>query len=1078
MAFEFACRCGKRYQVGNEFVGQQVTCQACHATFIIPAPGRPAARPARPPVQEEEIIDLPDDTAPAPALRKSRAVGQGPVRPPAGGKSGAIQPSGRRPQAANKGNQRSAAPKPAGSKGKVLLLLAVLFGLFFLLSAAAGGALLLYYSPWEDSSNSSSNSQAKADSKEPKKDDSGSSESKDPSGTGTSETKDPETKTPETKDPETKTPDPKTPDPKIPDPKIPDPKIPDPKVPDPVQRPVGPWKGVTSSIAAIGFGGDGKTIWTAAGGLVKKDGRYLPGSDNSLRQWDTEGKQVHVLNDFKNGIGCAAFSLSVGGDFAVVVPLGGDDPNRPGTWAVGADTNVHLWDLRSGRERRLVGGNTRDVFCVAIAPGGLHIASAGRDRIVHVSDADTGAEERTFVGHGRAINAVVFSPDAARLASAGGDKSVRIWDRVKGIEERVLEGHKDIVWALAFAPSGQILASAGGDAYDENGLAVLPGARDYAVRLWDLDSGKERIALTGHTARVNALAFTPDNTRLVSGGKDNIVRLWQVGTGKSISQLALPSEVTALAVAPDGRRVLIGTADGSLRLWDFPLDLAGLIRKLENAQPAERIVLIRELAGYGTDARPARPLLLRLLSDPANDVRLEVLALLPKTGAPDKGEATVLTQLLNARDFPEGRLYAFDALAGLGADARPALAPLTEALKDPDAAVRRKAATALGAIGPEAKPMAFTPLLGLLRDKEPTVTDAAADALSKLGKPEREHTRAVADLLSHPNEPVRRFALIALTELGPAATEAGDALVAFLDTEKAPALRKQCLLALAQVRPGSKEVLQAYTNALADADAEVSKTAASGLGKLGTEGGALPTLLRGLDHANPEVVQICQEALNRGPISKDHVMTLRQALPGTKETVRLVILGLLGKLGPDAAPAVPGIMEVLKVGEADSRKEAVNLLGQIGPPARAAGPAIAARLKDADPAYRLEIVKTLKKIDAPEIKDAIPFLVKGLKIENTEAEAEKAQRKQVSEALVEIGKPAVEPLMKALEKDFQGRDPVNGEARIQVLKTLQGIGNPAYSTPLHNRLNAIVKEDPFPTVRKEARDTIVLLQKK
>jgi WD40 repeat protein/HEAT repeat protein len=1066
MAVVFACRCGKRYQVGEEFIGQQVTCQSCHATITVPAPGRPAARPVSPPV-EEEIIDLPDEPAPAPRQSRPTAGGKsGAVTRGASGKTRAIQPPDRRAQAPAGGKQRFEDPEPSGGKGKVLLLLGILFFLFCLLTAAAGGGLLLYYHPWDDESSTSSSSQAKADSKDTKKTDKDGTETTDQKGTTEPET------------PDTKVPDTKVPDTKVPDTKVPDTKVPDTKVPDPVPPPSGPWKGTTSSVVAIGFGGDGQTIWTASGGQAVKDGKAVPGADNSLRRWDPEGKQLARLDDFKDGISCASFSLSVGGDYAVIVPLGGEDPNRPGTWTLGADTNLHLWDLRSRREKRLIGGNTKDVFCVAIAPGGLHIASGGRDRIVHVSDADSGAEERTLVGHGRAINAVVFSADAARLASAGGDKSVRVWDRVKGIEERVLEGHKDIVWALAFAPSGQLLASGGGDAYDDSGNAVLPGARDYAVRLWDLDTGKERQAYTGHTARVTTLAFSPDGTRLVSGGKDRTVRLWQVGSGKAVSQLPLTAEVTSLAVAPDGRRVLIGTADGSLRLWDFPLDLAGLIRKLENAQPGERAGLIRELAGYGADARAARPLMLRLLSDPANDVRVEALGLLTKTGAPDKSEVTALTPLLKAGDFIDGRLYAFDALTALGAEAKPALSPLTEALKDADVVIRRKAASALGAIGPEAKAMAFTPLLGLLRDKEPTVVDAAADALSKLGKPEKEHARVVVDLLTHPNEPVRRFALIALADLGSAAAEAAPTLQGYLETEKVPALRKQCLIALARVTPDPREVLQVYTKALADPDVEMSKTAATGLSKIGTEGGALPSLLRGLENANPEVAQTCQEAVTRGPITKDHVPLLRQALPGTKESARLTILAVLGKLGPDAALAVPGLVDVLKVGEAGSRKEAVVILGQIGAPARAAGPEIVARLKDADTTFRLEIARTLKKIGAPEIKEAVPYLVKGLKVDNPDAEADKAQRKEVSETLIAIGVPAVEPLMRALEKDFKGKDTASGEARMQVLKTLQGIGNPAYSSDVHRRLVAVRSEETFPTVKKEVTDTLTILQKK
>jgi HEAT repeat protein len=524
--------------------------------------------------------------------------------------------------------------------------------------------------------------------------------------------------------------------------------------------------------------------------------------------------------------------------------------------------------------------------------------------------------------------------------------------------------------------------------------------------------------------------------------------------------------------------VLIGASDGSLRFWNFPADVASVIKKLENAPAAGRLAVLKELAPYGKDAHAARPLLLKMIADPDKELRAAALALLVQLGPPEMTDAAVFTKLLSLHDFPEGRAFALDGLAALGADAKPAIAALTEALKDTDPVVRAKAATVLGAIGPDAKPMAFEIMLGLLGDKDDKVIAAATAALPKLGKPEREHARLFAKLLTHANAKVRESALNALNDLGPSAADAGPALVAMLATEKDPALKARCLMTLAQAMPGSKEVLAAYTTALNDADAKISQTAADGLARIGTDGGALPALLHGLDSPVDKVVIACRDALDKGPITKQQVPLLAQALPGTKDSTRINVMALLAKLGPDAAAALPGIIEVLKVGSLDARKTAVTLVGIIGPPAKGAGPAIAARLAEADPAFKLEIAQTLAKIGAPEVKQAVPALVKGLKIDNPEAEAEIAARKQASEAVVSIGKPAVEALMSALTKDFAGKDKVNGEARLAVLQTLQAIGRPAYSSSVHQRLLMIQKEDPFPDVRKAARITIEKLQEK
>ena len=98
--------------------------------------------------------------------------------------------------------------------------------------------------------------------------------------------------------------------------------------------------------------------------------------------------------------------------------------------------------------------------------------------------------------------------------------------------------------------------------------------------------------------------------------------------------------------------MFISTADGSRHLWELPIDLSGLIATLENARVAERMELLRKLSSYGAQARSARPLLPRLVFEPANDVRDEAPSLLEKTGPADKGEAETLSRMLILRISP------------------------------------------------------------------------------------------------------------------------------------------------------------------------------------------------------------------------------------------------------------------------------------------------------------------------------------------------------------------------------------------------------------------------------------------
>ena len=150
----------------------------------------------------------------------------------------------------------------------------------------------------------------------------------------------------------------------------------------------------------------------------------------------------------------------------------------------------------------------------------------------------------------------------------------------------------------------------------------------------------------------------------------------------------------------------------------------------------------------GSAAAPALHDLLRAMKHDNADFRREALAVLPKIGAPTRPTPTCWADLADEATFPEGRLYALDALVALGADARPALLSLCAALRDRNPAARREAAEALGNIGPAARDMARRDLIDALRDADPDVAAAATAALAKMGPPTVAEAPTLQVLLS------------------------------------------------------------------------------------------------------------------------------------------------------------------------------------------------------------------------------------------------------------------------------------------------------------------------------------------
>ena len=54
------------------------------------------------------------------------------------------------------------------------------------------------------------------------------------------------------------------------------------------------------------------------------------------------------------------------------------------------------------------------------------------------------------------------------------------------------------------------------------------------MRLWEADTGRELLALSGHTGRVTGLAFSGDGQHLASGSEDRTVRLWDATTDEGL----------------------------------------------------------------------------------------------------------------------------------------------------------------------------------------------------------------------------------------------------------------------------------------------------------------------------------------------------------------------------------------------------------------------------------------------------------------------------------------------------------------------------------------------------------------
>ncbi len=223
------------------------------------------------------------------------------------------------------------------------------------------------------------------------------------------------------------------------------------------------------------------------------------------------------------------------------------------------DDNLRLWDADTGEEQLALSGAFIAVDSVALSPDGKTLASTD-SRDIELRDADTGEEKRT-IETTESVEILAFSTDGETLVSGARwpNSAIRLWDVETGAEKLSITEGLDSVDHLAYSLDGATIASAG-------------GYSDTNIYLWDAVTGELKQTLMGEEySEVTSIAFSRDSATLASssGIGDTDIRLWDVASGQQKGSLTgHTSEVVGLAFSPDEVTLASGSEDGSIRFWD------------------------------------------------------------------------------------------------------------------------------------------------------------------------------------------------------------------------------------------------------------------------------------------------------------------------------------------------------------------------------------------------------------------------------------------------------------------------------------------------------------------------------
>ena len=276
----------------------------------------------------------------------------------------------------------------------------------------------------------------------------------------------------------------------------------------------------------------------------------------------------------------------------------------------GFDGTIRVLEVEWGNETKVLRGHHSTVFSAVYSNDSRRLLSASEDGTVKLWDMELESESKILQGHTQSVNAISFSPNGRWLLSGSGknendatssrpnlpdDNSIRLWD-MENESCQQLDAHLDSVTDVEFNPnsyagrrfasssldgtirlwsfdeqwtSQQIVAHGGkpvhGLAFHPKGSRLVSAGSDHELRVWEIDSGREVLTLSGHQSPVTCVAWSPDGKWIASSAQESEMIVWDAATGQKVWQKDI-TWITSLAFSPDSLNLVSGSIE--LNVWD------------------------------------------------------------------------------------------------------------------------------------------------------------------------------------------------------------------------------------------------------------------------------------------------------------------------------------------------------------------------------------------------------------------------------------------------------------------------------------------------------------------------------
>jgi WD40 repeat protein len=265
------------------------------------------------------------------------------------------------------------------------------------------------------------------------------------------------------------------------------------------------------------------------------------------------------------------------------------------------DNAIHLWHTKTGEKVGELIGHSSDAWCLAFDPNGTRLISGLEDFSLFVWNLNKTNLPKRYAHVGGEVPSLDVSENQRWLAYGSRDGTATVCE-IAG-EDPVLQVRRpnSHVWGVAFHPANHHVAFGFADlpatGQDEHPIRLFDFLKGDEIRevpqvhgacadlvfssdgrflaasyrykndpeqpklqVWNTTTWQSWEALRGEPLAVNAVAFSPDSSRVATCGDDRQVRVWDASSGQlRITSPPLPAPAVSITYSPHGNQLAVGT---------------------------------------------------------------------------------------------------------------------------------------------------------------------------------------------------------------------------------------------------------------------------------------------------------------------------------------------------------------------------------------------------------------------------------------------------------------------------------------------------------------------------------------